>query len=117
MFKISSDYVIEMIDGDTGTLKINFNNYELQVGDIIYLSVSNPQIAKTRLMTSGDYLFQIMYEVAEPSNSATLIIEPMDTKGFSGEYQYDVQLTTVGGYVDTIIPPNKFIIKRGVTNE
>ena len=45
-----------------------------------------------------------------------IIIAPTDTAQLRyGEYVYDVQLTTAGGIVDTVIPPSKFIVKEEVT--
>lgn len=116
MFKINKDHSIEMIDGDTGVLKINFENYELKRGDRIYLSANNVQAARSNMLKTG-YLFQKVVEVIHEGNSITITIAPEDTKGLIGEYIYDVQLSCANGYVDTIIPPSKIIIKRGVTNE
>lgn len=118
MFKVGKDYTIEMIDGDTGKLKINFDNYQLQTGDKLYLSVSSAQASRSRMVQAASvYIFQEVLRIESPSTSAVITITPEDTKGKDGEYIYDVQLTTSEGYVDTIIPPSKFIIKRGVTNE
>ena len=43
-------------------------------------------------------------------------ILPTDTSNLSyGEYFYDIQLTTEGGFVDTVITPSKFIVTPEVT--
>lgn len=120
MFKINTmDNTIEMINGDTGVLKINFSNYELKEGDRVYLSASNPQMARTKMLRGDDggYAFQKMVTVELEGNSISIVIGPEDTQSLEGEFLYDVQLSCANGYVDTIIPPSKLIIKRGVTNE
>lgn len=116
MFKIDENCNIEMIDGDTGLLKINFGNYELKSGDRLYLSVNNVQASRSNMLKSG-YLFQKIVEIEDEGSSTTIVIDPEDTKGLVGEYIYDIQLSCANGYIDTIVPPSKIVIRRGVTNE
>ena len=48
-------------------------------------------------------------------STMTLTLEPADTKNLAfGNYIYDVELTTVDGYVDTFIGPASFIITQEV---
>lgn len=42
-------------------------------------------------------------------------IDPADTQNLLGVYWYDIQLTTAGGVVDTVIPPSKFVVRADVT--
>ena len=108
MFIIDNLNKITIIEGDSGSFDVAVQDYEFVEGDRLYLSVKG----------SGEeeYLFQ--KEITEfDGNVATLVINPEDTKGKVGVYMYDIQITLENGYVDTVIPPTKFTVKGGITNE
>lgn len=51
-----------------------------------------------------------------PVENGKVIIEPEDTKNLRyGDYVYDVQLVTAGGWVATVIPPHLFTVSGEVT--
>ncbi len=63
-----------------------------------------------RSTDDAEYVFQ--KEVTD----GEIVIGPSDTEGLPyGSYVYDVQLTTAGGDVCTVIPPNTFQVAPEVT--
>ena len=108
MFIIDNLNKITIIEGDSGCFDVAVDDYEFVEGDTLYFSVKEKD--------AEEYLFQ--KEITEfDKNVATLVIEPEDTKGKVGAYMYDVQISLENGYVDTVIPPTKFTVKGGITNE
>lgn len=107
MFLIDNLNKITIIEGDSGHFELKVNDYELREGDTVYFSVKGDD---------SEYLFQKRISEFEDGLCA-IKIEPQDTKGKVGAYLYDVQITLASGYVDTVIPPTKFTVKAGITNE
>lgn len=100
---------ISLTRGDTLILNIQIvrNNeaYIPETGDTVRFALSKDK--------SGNAEPLILKEI-DPS-TLQLTINPEDTKSLSyGTYFYDVQLTTVDGYVDTFIGPAKFKITEEV---
>jgi len=103
-------YNITLTRGDTGVLEVTINNklsgklYEMQVGDVLILTVKKNTITE-------DILIQ------KKSSNTTIRIESADTKGKPyGKYVYDVQLNCSNNIdVHTIIPKSEFIIAEEVT--
>lgn len=53
-----------------------------------------------------------------PDGTATFFFDPETTNDLSpGIYVYDVQLTTLGGAIHTIVEPSEFEIRGDVTRE
>lgn len=113
MFTIDSLNKIAIIEGDSGVLELNVEDYDLREGDTVYFSVSSK---KTTDRSSEEYLFQKRITSFE-DGSCIIKINPEDTKGKVGNYYYDVQVNLENGFVDTVISPTIFSIKGGVTNE
>jgi len=108
---ILDDKTIRLTRGDTAYLTIPLFNdstqsdYEMSANDVLTFSV------KRKPKTDIDCLIQ---KIIHGSN--TFHIEPGDTKDMSfGKYRYDVQLTTAGGDVYTVIEPSVFEVMEEVT--
>ena len=107
MFKVV-DNNISMIRGDSGVFKISITDtvgrpVELTEGDVLTFTLRrdarNPTITMQKIIAGGE-----------------LNIKPSDTEGLAfGAYVYDIELKRADGYVDTIIPPHKFLLMEEVT--
>lgn len=110
MLIVSKSGEIKLTRGDTARLTVSITNetdgsvYELQEGDVLTLSVKKSvEDAETTL-------------AKEITSSNTFHIEPKDTAGLAfGKYIYDVQLTTSGGDVYTVIGPANFELLKEVS--
>lgn len=106
MYSIDERNVISMIRGDTAEFDIELIDdegdvYELVPGDVITFTVKKNTL-------SSDVLIQ--------KEGPHISILPEDTSGMAyGTYKYDVQFTSSGGSVDTVIPPTTFKLLEEVT--
>ena len=107
MFKINNK-TISITRGDTGIFTLTIKN-----GDTDY-DYSNDTVKFTvkESTTAAEPLIQKTVVYGE-----NIVIEPSDTASlkYGDFYVYDVQLTTAGGIVDTVIVPSKFIVLPEVT--
>lgn len=98
---------IKITRGDTGIFTFDVMNEGAEYdysNDTVLFTV------KQNTLTT-DILFQKQIRYGE-----NVTILPADTDNLSyGEYVYDIQLTTEGGFVDTVITPSKFIVTPEVT--
>lgn len=107
MFKINGS-TISITRGDTGVFSLDVKTasgtaYDYSQ-DTVLFTVKKTVFDSTPLIQK-----QVIYE-------ENITILPTDTSNLPyGTYVYDVQLTTAGGVVDTIITPSKFIIGEEVT--
>ena len=111
MLKIMQDGTIQLTRGDTARLTVSITNefdneeYAMQSGDTLVLSIKK-NVNDTEVL---------LKKVMKGAN--TFHIEPKDTAKMKfGQYKYDVQLTTAGGDVYTVIVPTTFEITAEVTN-
>lgn len=100
---------ISLTRGDTLILNIQIIRdnevYTPESGDKIRFALSKDTSGKNE---------PIILKNINPS-TMRLTINPEDTKDLSyGSYVYDVELTTIDGYVDTFIGPAKFKITEEV---
>ena len=106
MFKISGN-MISITRGDTGifTLELSANGEAYDYSnDTVVLTVK-------RGTNAGEVLIQKQCVYGE-----NITFEPADTQNLPyGNYVYDVQVTTAGGVVDTVIPPSAFCVLPEVT--
>lgn len=104
---------------------INGNAISLTRGDSLILHVNVMQNDEPYVPQEGDVIrFALKKNVNDENvlilkeidlSSMQLIIEPEDTKELPyGTYKYDIELTTVGGFVDTFIGPANFKITEEV---
>ena len=107
MFKVDNNN-ISMVRGDSGVFTITITDtngtpVELTEGDVLTFTLRrtarNPAIVLQKNIAGGE-----------------LNIKPADTEGLTfGAYVYDIELRRADGYVDTIIPPHKFLLMEEVT--
>lgn len=110
MLNIAEDGTIRLTRGDTArftvaiTNETNANEYVMQPGDTLAFTIR-------KNVNDNEPLLQ---KVLTGTN--TFHIEPKDTATFQfGDYKYDVQLTTAGGDVYTVIAPSIFEIMEEVS--
>lgn len=109
MFKINQKTNEIMITkGDNAALKIKVmdaDGFEREIfdDDVIVLTVRKTVDADSTALT-------------KTANKGVVSFIPADTKSLSiGSYHYDIQLTTFGGNIYTIIPDSIFEICQEVT--
>lgn len=100
---------ISLTRGDSLIVNVQIvkNNepYTPEEGDTIRFALNKDKTGKDE---------PIIYKNIDPS-TLQLIINPEDTKDLEYKtYYYDIQLTTVDGFVDTFIGPAKFRITEEV---
>lgn len=99
--------VIELTRGDTAELSLNVTKtdgtpYDFSSDTVVFTVKNNT--------STSDVVFQKTF------SSGEIKINPGDTATLKyGTYKYDVQITTVGGDVYTVIPPSDFIVAQEVT--
>ena len=110
MLHVEYDGTIQLTRGDTARLTVTIaneadgNEYAIQSGDTLTLTVK-------KAVTDAEPSIQKVL-----TGAATFHIEPKDTAQLEfGKYKYDVQLTTAGGDVYTVIEPTTFEILQEVT--
>jgi uncharacterized protein YfaS (alpha-2-macroglobulin family) len=110
MLYVNTDGSIRLTRGDTARLTVDITNntdggeYTLENSDVLTLTV------KKNVNETTAYIQKTI------TGSNVFYIEPSDTESMTfGSYKYDVQLTTAGGDVYTIIEPSKFEIMQEVT--
>lgn len=110
MLYILENGTIRLTRGDTARLLVSIKNdidgnpYEIAPEDKLTLSMK-------KSIRDEEPLLQ-----KTVTGSTAFHIEPDDTKHLTfGKYKYDVQLTTAGGDVYTIIEPSDFEIMQEVT--
>ena len=110
MLYVDTDGTIQLTRGDTARLNVSVQNqidqseYAIGSGDTLTLTVK-------KAVTDEEPAFQKVV-----TGGSTFHIEPKDTAGLAfGKYKYDVQLTTAGGDVYTVIEPTTFEVLKEVT--
>lgn len=94
---------IKITRGDSASLSVALDGYEMQDGDTLTLSVKVDP-SKT------EYLLQLT------AQDMAFTFLPETTAGLSfGAYRYDIQLTTSGGAVYTVIPVSSFTVMEEIT--
>ena len=98
---------IELTRGDTAELSL-----DVKKNDGTAYDFSNDTAVLT--VKSSTITSEIMFQ--KTFSSGEIKINPEDTASMKyGTYKYDVQITTAGGDVYTVIPPSDFIIAQEVT--
>lgn len=107
MVKFDEDTgTISIIAKDTGDFVISFDDYLLDVGDIVYFTV-NDQLEKT-----NPRIQKVINEFV--NNKAIVRLTTQDTNIPVGQYYYDIEVDTADGRVDTVLGPAKFKVLGGV---
>lgn len=110
MLYIETDGTIRLTRGDTARLNVQITN---QIGEDEYTIDANDTLTFSvkKSVSESEYVLQKTIV-----GSGTFHIEPHDTSELAyGKYKYDVQLTTAGGDVYTIIEPSTFELLKEVT--
>lgn len=95
---------LTMVKGDTEYLSVICENYDLQEGDIVELTVRKTPDNSKKIIYKKVTEFEY--------GNAEIKIEPEDTSNLAvGVYKYDIQLTFSNGDVKTIVPCSDFTIK------
>ena len=110
MLRLLADGTVQLTRGDTARLTVTITNettkgqYTISADDTLTLTVKKS------------------IEDAEPAFQKTIVgestfhIEPKDTANLTfGKYKFDVELTTAGGDVYTVIEPTTFELTKEVT--
>lgn len=104
---------------------IDGNRISLTRGDSLILNFTIKKNEEDYVPVAGDVIrFALKQQIPddEPlilktadNSSMTITLEPEDTKNLAfGTYVYDIELTTVDGFVDTFIGPAVFRITEEV---
>lgn len=106
MLYVDSDNNITLTRGDTAsfdlTITENTTAYDFSSDTVVFTVKKN--------VYTSDILIQKTF------SDGLITLTPTDTNPLNyGTYYYDVQLTTPGGAVFTVIPPTKIIIAEEVT--
>lgn len=107
MFRVSGS-TIAITRGDTGIFTLALNDSKGAPYDF-----SNDEVLFTVKKTVQDTEALIQKRIIYGENVTIL---PVDTSQLPyGSYVYDIQVTTAGGIVDTVITPSPFVVKEEVT--
>ena len=107
MLYIDEDQNIELTRGDTGLFTISL----VDNNNVPYVPHAGDSL---RFAMSKNYGTEILINKTIPIDTLTLELEPSDTKELKfGSYVYDIQLTTAGNRVATIIM-GKFTVTKEV---
>lgn len=94
---------IKLTRGDSATLSVSLDGYEMQDGDALTLSCKVDP-------SKEEYLFQL----TAVDNAFTFTPETTAELPF-GAYRYDIQLDTAAGEVYTVIPVSSFTVMEEIT--
>jgi hypothetical protein len=105
---------MSMTRGDSESFTVSYTDAGITIplvaGDTVYFTV------KENINTLVIILQKIITEF--DSGTAIVEIDHLDTKAIAyGNYYYDIQITTAGGQVKTVITPSKFSITGEITYE
>ena len=107
MLKIDRDNTIHLTRGDTARISLGITSSDGTAYDYSEDTVVFTVKASTM---SSDALIE------KTVTDGVIYLATGDTNGLSYQtYVYDVQLTTAGGDICTVIPPAKFIVEQEVT--
>ena len=108
MFRINQKtHKISLTKGDNASFKVNIMEANGQIRQLFDDDVITLTVRKT---ANSDIAF------TKTAENGVINIVPNDTKSLAaGTYVYDIQITTFGGNVYTIIPISYFEIGQEVT--
>ena len=110
MLYVNDDGSIELTRGDTARLSVSIQN-DLTGEDYIVSATDTLRFTIKRTVNDPT-----PYVKKEVKGSTQFVIIPSDTSDLPyGKYVYDVELTTAGGDVYTVIVPTPFKILKEVT--
>ena len=107
MFSIEGN-IINVTKGDTGVINLALDNYKLQEGDKVTLTV------KQNINDSVYVLQKIVTEFED--GTAKIMLSSSDTNIEPIKYVYDIQVDLADGRVQTVVIPSAFKVLKGVTD-
>ena len=107
MFSVEGN-IINVTKGDTGVINLALDNYKLQEGDKVTLTV------KQNINDSVYVLQKIVTEFEE--GTAKIMLSSSDTNIEPIKYVYDIQVDLADGRVQTVVIPSIFKVLKGVTD-
>ena len=122
MFMIDSTNKIKMVQGDTGSIRLQLSNYSLGPGDEVRFGVTARNVVQpaafaiTRDVT-GDLIIEKVITEFEDDGSAIIMLEGEDTLYLNpGQYLYEIQVKTSDGRIDTVVTTTRLTIMEGIIN-
>ena len=108
MFRINQKtHKISLTKGDNASFKVNIMEANGQIRQLFDDDVITLTVRKT---ANSDVAF------TKTAENGVINLVPTDTKSLAvGTYVYDIQLTTFGGNIYTVIPISYFEIQQEVT--
>lgn len=118
MFEIDSTNKIKMVQGDTGSIRLQLSNYSLGPGDEVRFGLTARNVvqpAAFALERNSDLLIEKVITDFEDDGSAIIMLEGTDTLDLNpGQYLYEVQVKTSDGRIDTVITTTRFTLLEGI---
>ena len=120
MFAIDATNKIKMVQGDTGSIRLQLSNYALGPGDEVRFGLTarnivQPQAFALARGTGEDLLIEKVITEFEDDGSAIIYLDGEDTLHLNpGQYLYEVQVKTSDGRIDTVITTTRFTILEGI---
>lgn len=143
MYRIRDDKTIEIVRGDSAIIEVDLLKYYIadppMKADLpTYYEYIDGEYVKTKdtdIVDGKEYYYKAAYEMQEGDSivftvkksekdaehliqktGERIILDPVDTAELEyGRYRYDVQFTDANGFVDTVIEPSNFRVKKEVT--
>ena len=107
MFSVEGN-IINVTKGDTGVINLALDNYKLQEGDKVTLTV------KQNINDSVYVLQKVVTEFED--GTAKIMLSSSDTNIEPIKYVYDIQVDLADGRVQTVVIPSTFKVLKGVTD-
>ena len=107
MFSIEGN-IINVTKGDTAVINLSLDNYKLQEGDRVTLTV------KANINDTVYVLQKIVTEFEE--GTAKIMLSSSDTNIEPIKYTYDIQVDLADGRIQTVVTPSVFRVLKGVTD-
>ena len=110
MFIIDDENKIQMVQGDTGSIRLTLENYKLSYGDKVIFAMTSRKLKRL--------LIEKSITKFESDGTALIILNGKDTVDITpGSYLYEIQVITKDGRIDTVIPMTKIKIMEGMIYE
>lgn len=110
MFIIDNENKIQMVQGDTGVIRLTIENYQLSYGDKVTFAMTSRKLKRL--------LIEKSITEFEPDGTALITLNGEDTVDVTpGSYLYEIQVITKDGRIDTVIPITKIKILEGMIYE
>lgn len=109
-----------MVQGDTGSIKLQLTNHLLGEGDEVRFGVTarnvvQPAAFSMRNVPGEGLIIEKVITEFEEDGSALIFLDGPDTVDLPpGNYLYEVQVKTADGRIDTVITTTRLVIMEGI---